>query len=59
MDGDPGLDRSKVKGRLIPYMGIASEESRYSPWDAINAAALISAIADPIHGVLQWLKKYY
>ncbi len=36
-----------------------SEESRYSPWDAINAAALISAIADPIHGVLQWLKKYY
>ena len=36
-----------------------SEESRYAAWDAINAAALISAIADPNHGVLQWLRKHF
>jgi hypothetical protein len=36
-----------------------SEESRYSAWDATNTAALISAISDPDHGVLQWLKRHY
>jgi hypothetical protein len=36
-----------------------SEESRYMAWDAINAATMISAIAEPDHGVLQWLRKHF
>lgn len=55
-------DDIKRDPQLGGNWGIAcgwSEESRYSVWDAINAAALISAIADPEHGVLQWLKKHY
>jgi len=34
-------------------------EARYEFWDKINAITLYNAIADPIHGVLQWVKKYY
>jgi hypothetical protein len=55
-------DDIKRDPQLGGNWGIAcdwSEESRYSAWDAINAAALISAIGDPVHGVLQWLKKHY
>jgi hypothetical protein len=55
-------DDIKADPRLGGNWGIAcdwSEESRYSAWDAVNAAALISAIADPVHGVHQWLKKHY
>jgi hypothetical protein len=55
-------DDIKADPQLGGNWGIAcdwSEESRYSAWDAVNAAALISAIADPMHGVLQWLKKHY
>ena len=55
-------DEIKKDPQLGGNWGLActwSEESRYSAWDAINAAALISAIADPAHGVLQWLKKHY
>lgn len=55
-------DDIKRDPQLGGNWGIAcdwSEESRYSAWDAVNAAALISAIGDPVHGVLQWLKKHY
>jgi hypothetical protein len=55
-------DDIKLDPQLGGNWGIAcdwSEESRYSAWDALNAAALISAIGDPVHGVLQWLKKRY
>lgn len=57
------LDRDiRADPQLGGNWGIAcdwSEESRYSVWDAVNAAALISAVADPAHGMLQWLKKHY
>ena len=52
----------KTDPQLGGNWGVAcdwSEESRYSAWDAVNATALILAIDDPNHGILQWLKKHY
>jgi len=52
----------KIDPQLGGNWGLAcdwSEEARYSAWDAVSSAALIMAIADPAHGVLQWLKKHY
>ena len=48
--------------RLAANWGVASkwtEAARYELWDAVSAGSLIAAIADPQHGVLQWLKKYW
>ena len=36
-----------------------SEESRYERWTVIQAAALIDAIREPNHGVLQWVKGHW
>ena len=36
-----------------------SEDSRYEFWDPISAATLLQAIADPSHGVFQWVKRYW
>jgi hypothetical protein len=33
--------------------------SRYQTWNQADAEALYRAIADPQHGVLQWLKRHY
>ncbi len=47
---------------LAAAWGIAtkwSEESRYSLWDPITAAALLGAISHPHHGVFQWVKTHW
>ena len=36
-----------------------SEESRYTRHDAGAAKGLCSAVADPKHGVLRWLKRHW
>ncbi len=36
-----------------------SEQSRYEKRSAIEADRLIRAIADPSHGVLQWLRRHW
>jgi hypothetical protein len=36
-----------------------SEASRYETWDAANAQTMYAAIADPVKGVLTWLKKFW
>jgi HEPN domain-containing protein len=36
-----------------------SEESRYARHDAAAAKGLCSAIAEPRHGVLRWLKRHW
>ena len=48
--------------QLAAAWGVASkwtEESRYDMWDCISAANLLGAIADPDHGVYQWVKKHW
>ena len=44
------------------YYALASnwtEESRYAFWDPFAAAALVEAVAEPNHGVFQWIKKHW
>ena len=36
-----------------------SEESRYERWTVTEATALIDAIREPNHGVLQWVKGHW
>ena len=36
-----------------------SEESRYERWMIAEATALIEAIREPNHGVLQWVKRHW
>ncbi len=53
---------SKADRQLAAAWGIASkwtESSRYLLWDNISAGSLIGAIADPEHGVFQWVKKHW
>lgn len=53
---------SKADPQLAAAWGIASkwtESSRYLLWDDITATNLIGAIADPQHGVFQWVKKHW
>lgn len=47
---------------LAAYWAIVnnwSEESRYALWDPFAAASLIQAVAEPSHGVFQWVKKHW
>src|SRR6266496_966818 len=51
---------SAADPQLAGAWGIVSkwtEGSRYQLWDPVSAATLIEAIANPQHGVFQWLKK--
>jgi HEPN domain-containing protein len=49
-DADPALETNwNVTKRW-------NEQSRYQRWSRAQAEELYTAIADPIHGVLQWLK---
>jgi HEPN domain-containing protein len=53
-------DEAKKDPSLSAAWGVASkwnETSRYEIWDQFAAASMIEAVADPNHGVLQWLKK--
>ncbi len=53
-------DDMKTNAVLAAAWGVASkwtETSRYQMWDQFAAASMISAVGDPNHGVLQWLKK--
>lgn len=53
MSSDPALSAA---------WGVASkwnETSRYEMWDQFAAASILSAVGDPNHGVLQWLKKHW
>jgi hypothetical protein len=53
---------SQADPQLAAAWGIASkwtESSRYDLWDSIAAGNLIAAIADPQHGVYQWVKKHW
>jgi|SRR5215471_11630024 len=53
---------SRTDPQLGAAWGIASkwtESSRYLLWDSISASSLISAIADPDHGVFQWVKRHW
>jgi hypothetical protein len=55
-------DDMKTNPVLAAAWGVASkwtEASRYVMWDQFAAASMISAIGDPNHGVLQWLKKHW
>lgn len=36
-----------------------SEDSRYQRWTVTQATALVDAIRDPKHGVLQWVKGHW
>jgi hypothetical protein len=36
-----------------------NEESRYTFWDPIAAGNLLTAIADPVHGVFEWVKRHW
>ena len=50
---------SKADPQLGAYFAIASnwsEESRYAFWDPFSAASLVEAIAEPTHGVFQWIR---
>lgn len=51
-DSDLDIYWSQVCGKW-------SESGRYSTFDEIEARELIQAIADPNHGVLQWLRRYW
>jgi len=51
-----------ANAQFAAYWAIAtkwSEDSRYQLWDPIAAATLIEAIAEPSHGVFQWLRKHW
>jgi hypothetical protein len=53
---------SKADPQLAAAWGIASkwtEGSRYMLWDSLTVNNLIAAIADPQHGVFQWVKKHW
>lgn len=53
---------TKADTELAAYWAIAnnwSEESRYAFWDPFAAASLIQAVAEPNHGVFQWVKKHW
>lgn len=53
---------TKSDPQLAAYFALASnwtEESRYAFWDAFAADALVEAVAEPTHGVFQWIKKYW
>jgi HEPN domain-containing protein len=55
-------DEMKINAVLAAAWGVASkwtETSRYQMWDQFAAASMISAVGDPNHGVLQWLKKHW
>lgn len=36
-----------------------NEKARYSIWSEQRARALFEAVADPTHGVMQWLKLHW
>ena len=53
---------TKADPQFAAYWAITnnwSEDSRYEVWDPISAATLLQAIADPSHGVFQWVKRYW
>lgn len=53
---------TKADAELAAYWAIAnnwSEESRYALWDPFAAASLIQAVAEPNHGVFQWVKRHW
>lgn len=50
----------KADSQLAAHWAIVnnwSEASRYETWDATTAATLLTAVGDPDHGVLQWLRQ--
>jgi hypothetical protein len=53
---------SKTNPQLGAYFAIAAnwtEESRYALWDPFSAASLVEAVAEPSHGVFQWIKAHW
>jgi hypothetical protein len=53
---------TKADPQFATFWAIAnnwSEKSRYEIWDPISAASLVQAVADPNHGVFQWVKKHW
>lgn len=53
---------TKADAQFGAYWAIAnnwSEDSRYEFWDSVAATTLLQAIADPSHGVFQWVKRYW
>lgn len=53
---------TKADAEFATNWAIASKwsvESRYDLWDPMSAATLLNAIADPTHGVFQWVKKHW
>ncbi|HSP16066.1 MAG TPA: DNA-binding protein [Thermoanaerobaculia bacterium] len=53
---------AKVDPQLAAHWAIAnnwSEDSRYEFWDQIATGSLVSAIADPAHGVFEWVKQHW
>lgn len=50
---------TKADPQLGAYFAIAAnwtEESRYALWDPFSAASLVEAVAEPTHGVFQWIQ---
>ncbi len=55
-------DAQNADQRFQAFWGIASEwspESRYAISDPTSAQLLLTAIGDPEHGVLQWIRMYW
>jgi hypothetical protein len=52
-----GADAALVANWLI--VKDWSEDSRYERWTVPEATALVDAIRDPNHGVLQWVKAHW
>lgn len=59
----PAFDAAlKADSQLAVNWAIASkwtEESRYDLWDPIAAGTLLAAIAEPTHGVFEWVKQHW
>lgn len=36
-----------------------TEESRYEIWDPMSSATMITAVAEPSHGVFRWVKQHW
>ena len=59
----PALDAEvKADSQFAAYWAITSnwnEESRYQLTDPISSASLLTAIAEPNHGVFRWVKLHW
>lgn len=59
----PAFDAGvKADPQFAAYWAIANnwtEASRYEYWDPFAAASLLQAIDEPVHGVFQWVKRYW